>query len=137
MKRIAQIDQQGCGIACVAMIAGVSYQDARTILFPDDNISSVKHPQLRSALAHFGITLSAGRRLGKLGFDDLTQDGIIWTYVTLKTELWKHWTVWDASAQAILDPYQGDIGKRTLRLVSIFDVQRPKSLRKPQPVSPR
>lgn len=137
MKRISQIDEQGCGVACVAMIAGVSYQEARTILFPDNNISNAKHPQLRKALSHFGITMSAGRRLSKLGFDDLPQDGLVWTYVTEKTELWKLWTVWDASAQAILDPYNGPIGPRALRYVSIFEIKRPKALRKAKLASPQ
>lgn len=125
MKRIAQNDENGCGIACVAMIADVSYEEAQRIVFPKGRVTLTTHKHLRSALFHYGITLQTRRSLVGVRFNDLQRDGLVWTKIEWRGRKWLHWMVWDASSQALIDPYHGDVRLRSSRMVAIYEVERP------------
>jgi ABC-type bacteriocin/lantibiotic exporter with double-glycine peptidase domain len=60
MKRVRQEDEAGCGIACVAMITGKTYQQARRfflerVFLPTDRKPHTRHYQLCRALRKLGI----------------------------------------------------------------------------------
>lgn len=58
--RIVQEDDAGCGIACVAMVTGKTYRQAKRfflerIFLPTDRKPHTRHYQLRRALRKLGI----------------------------------------------------------------------------------
>ena len=60
MKRVIQDDEAGCGIACVAMVTGKTYLQAKRfflerIFLPTDKKPHTRHYQLRRAHENFGI----------------------------------------------------------------------------------
>ena len=60
MKRVIQEDDAGCGIACVAMVTGKAYLQAKryfeqSVFLPTDKKPHTRHYQLRRALQNFGI----------------------------------------------------------------------------------
>ena len=86
MKRVSQLHPDGCGIACVAMIAGVSYREARKKFRKDEAVGQTKQCQIWKA--HL-IRLPRGR------YRKLEQDAILRTR-TRKSDGDSHWIVWDA-----------------------------------------
>src|SRR5262249_26311406 len=54
MKRVPQLDENGCGIACVAMLANVSYDEARRAVGSTGNAAAKGIGQLwnQSRSAH-------------------------------------------------------------------------------------
>lgn len=126
MRRIAQMDPEGCGVACVAMLAKCSYKRARDILFPEgQEVRATKHDQLRAALKELGVHLGPGRRLSQYSYCDLGVDGLLRVRVKKGSrEPWWHWMVWDAKSSAILDPYNGPLSNRFWQPSSFFEAQR-------------
>ncbi|MDH5428064.1 MAG: hypothetical protein OEZ05_01480 [Nitrospirota bacterium] len=64
LKPIIQKDQAGCGLACVATVAGVSYQQVKRVA--GQLGIQVQDPQLwsettyvRTPLTHFGVSTSS------------------------------------------------------------------------------
>jgi len=60
IQRIVQEDEQGCGIACVAMVSGKTYLQAKKffldhVFYPTDKKPLTRHYQLRRALHKLGI----------------------------------------------------------------------------------
>lgn len=60
IRRVVQEEPRGCGIACVAMVAGMNYQAvrnyfARHIFLPRDRKPHTRHYQLCRALHKMGI----------------------------------------------------------------------------------
>lgn len=60
IRRVQQGDEEGCGIACIAMIMGKSYPEAKMffveqVFLPTDRIPLTRHYQLRCALRKLGI----------------------------------------------------------------------------------
>lgn len=60
IKRIEQKDEYGCGIACVAMVTGKTYPQAKKffmnrIFLPTDGKPHTRHYQLRRALGKLKI----------------------------------------------------------------------------------
>ena len=60
MKRVIQEDEAGCGIACVAMVTGKTYLQAKRfflerIFLPTDRKPHTRHYQLQCALRKLGI----------------------------------------------------------------------------------
>jgi len=60
IKRIEQEDDAGCGIACVAMITGKTYRQAKRfflekVFLPRERKPHARHYQLRRALRKLGI----------------------------------------------------------------------------------
>jgi ABC-type bacteriocin/lantibiotic exporter with double-glycine peptidase domain len=105
VRRIVQTDNTGCGIACLAMLAGVSYAEARRAVFgryhPGD--CSTSTGELRRGLRKLGIR--AGKRLIPLRgrrLRSLETDAIL--KVNLGLDGYWHWVVWDAGRQVLRDP---------------------------------
>lgn len=123
MKRIEQVDELGCGIACIAMLAGVSYSHARKTMFGQKEVESTYTRHLRKALRKYGL-LSASRLrpLKTKTYHDLPHDAILKANVKNNGKEW-HWLVWDASAKRPLDPYRSRLTPRP-RVVSFLEVRR-------------
>ena len=104
MRRVRQLTEMGCGVACVAMVAGVDYFTAYAAIFgltePKDH--STEATDLRRGLRRLGVKTAArliplaGRPCSELETTAIvkvnpTQDG------------W-HWVVWDLERQCVIDP---------------------------------
>ncbi|WP_352660945.1 cysteine peptidase family C39 domain-containing protein [Mesorhizobium australicum] len=103
MRLIKQQDENGCGVACVAMIACITYTLARQHMFGDRPGGYTSTGDLRRALAQLDI--EAAPRLVRLKAQtpaDLPFDAILKTNVKQDGE-W-HWVVWDSRRQLLLDP---------------------------------
>jgi hypothetical protein len=104
MRHILQKGDMDCGIACVAMLAGVGYFEALEAF--NDKESAVEKgnlaPTLRDALIKLGH--QPAKRLTKFrGYDVLENDAILKVNPYTKGADW-HWVVWDAERTRILDP---------------------------------
>jgi|SRR3982074_3787210 hypothetical protein len=79
IKRVVQLDENGCGVACVAMLAGVSYRNARMKMLEDWYVKGMDTKELRKALRRF--RLSSARRLirsiKRRRYTTLQQDAIL------------------------------------------------------------
>ena len=61
IKRVEQEDEYGCGIACVAMVTGKKYREAKkfflkSVFLPTDRKPLTRHYQLRRALRKLRIS---------------------------------------------------------------------------------
>ena len=120
MKRVAQKKRTDCGVACVAMVADVSYEDAQEAM-GDAAYSRTQVADLRKALGKLGYCL--GHRsipIAPEKLQQLTFDCILKTKPGPKSGNW-HWMVWDSHAQKILDPQsKGRAYKKPLARVSAY-----------------
>jgi hypothetical protein len=125
MKRIAQLDENGCGVAAVAMIAGVSYKTACQLMFPGKNGTYTTERQLRTALATYGLKLGTPMPLGTKSFSDLQCNGIFRAKIEWYGKKWTHWVVWNSRSGALLDPYDTPgVSMRRVRLLKFLPVSR-------------
>jgi hypothetical protein len=69
MKLVRQVDRSGCGLACVAMLAGVSYDDVRRVwlekcggeafkLSATGNGAGLTQGDLMRLCEHFGVVMN-------------------------------------------------------------------------------
>jgi hypothetical protein len=109
MRQIKQQDDWGCGVACVAMLAGVSYRDAKVVVHGKRGVVGTWTGDLIAALEHFD--LNVGARLIPLRTRDYRQ---LRVNAVLKANVKKdgswHWVVWDSDRRAIRDPHDGPEG---------------------------
>jgi ABC-type bacteriocin/lantibiotic exporter with double-glycine peptidase domain len=106
MKTIKQKEENDCGVACVAMLAGVSYDEARAVIYPNGRAKLTKTKDLSAALKKLGREPLSDRRqpFGSQTLQDLETDALV--FVELKNgNASKHWVVWDAKAKKPRDPY--------------------------------
>ncbi len=105
MKLVKQLDPKGCGVACVAMVAGISYEEAKRVLFPNHQRHKRSFasdtPDLRRALRSLGFQV-ADRCIRISKTSQLNQTALL--KVNRQPEGPFHWTVWDHQNQSILDP---------------------------------
>ena len=104
MKRIAQQDPHGAGVACVAMLAGRSYGAVAKEMFPDGAVSGTDADELRKALVACG--LEPARHLVPFRskkYRDLEDNAILKANSRRGGAEW-HWVVWDAERRRLLDP---------------------------------
>jgi len=104
MKRVVQRRGVDCGIACVAMLANVSYEVAKKRMFGDRPVRRTSKECLQDGLRHFGIRTAT--RLVRCGanYTTLNFRAILKTNATGDGN-W-HWIVWDADRKRILDPLE-------------------------------
>ena len=57
LTRVTQEDDTGCGIACVAMLAGISYRESKTIFLED--VFARKRRKYRTYHKHVEAALHA------------------------------------------------------------------------------
>lgn len=121
MKLILQDDEDnGCGVACVAMIAGVDYAEARKVIYPNGRSRLTKTRDLHDALIYFRRKPLADRRQprGSRQIEDLDCDALVFVEIADRYKA-KHWMVWDSRAKQLLDPLGG---KRKVRFLGYLPV---------------
>lgn len=108
MKLVIQEDDWGCGIACLAMVANVTYTEAREHLIGNREVAAAMiSAKLKNGLEFFGVQHSGSfKSLGSRNYKDLPSHAIVQWLPTKKRphENWYHWTVWDAERKVNLDP---------------------------------
>ena len=127
MKVVLQQDETGCGIAVVGTILGISYQQAKDLLFPNRTNRKVSFyttaSQIGAALFPHGLLL-ADRPIrvkgGKRWLKQLNQVALVKT-VSYRGS-WAHWTVWDPEHQKILDPME--IPYKQQRIYSVYPIRQ-------------
>lgn len=104
MRRIIQLDADGCGVACVAMIAGVSYQGALRTMYGEKPVIKTLTSDLRRGLRSLGVECASEliRSSKQRHYRNLRQDAILKTRTRADRD-W-HWIVWDSKRQILLDP---------------------------------
>ena len=129
MKRILQIDDCDCGVACVAMLlqryancpSRSSYDAARAMMFGKTESGLTKTRDLKKALNACNIlTADRLKRFKPIAPKNmgLTFDAVLATK-KLKDGSW-HWMVWDAKNKMLLDPLEEPYTKP--RVVSFLRV---------------
>ncbi len=111
IKRIIQEDSTGCGIACAAMVASVSYIEAKRTAIKY-GIVKEKPPyyttagELSALLSKFGNDFARGRKLRK--WESLDKLSIVGINYKPTYDTW-HWVVYvpDSEAGFVLDPRKG------------------------------
>jgi ABC-type bacteriocin/lantibiotic exporter with double-glycine peptidase domain len=103
MKKVVQRKRTDCGVACVAMVAGVTYSEAHKAL-GEVSQRRTQVADLRKALRKLGIGLGhrsvpiSPEKLSGLPFDCLLK-----TRPGPKSGNW-HWMVWNSRLKEIFDP---------------------------------
>lgn len=109
IKRVIQEDSTGCGIACVAMVAGISYAEAKQLTVNNKILKkSVKNfytttKDLVNILKSIGIEPSKGRKVRY--WSSINNISIVAINFLETTDTW-HWVVFipDADTGYVLDP---------------------------------
>ena len=103
MRRIKQwANEDGCGIACVAMVSRRTYAEVRKRMFPNGEVTRTDASMLRDALERFGCTVAPRIRKMTMHYSKLPFDAIL-EVARHKDGSW-HWVVWDSRRKRILDP---------------------------------
>ncbi|MGE0093766.1 MAG: cysteine peptidase family C39 domain-containing protein [Alphaproteobacteria bacterium] len=106
MRQIWQLDENGCGIACIAMLAGIGYRQAKRELYAGTSRRTSTFTDtrdLRRVLKRFGFKTSGHlRSLRGRQLIDLRSDAIL--KVNPRPDGSWHWVIWDATRKRILDP---------------------------------
>lgn len=106
MKTIKQQDEYDCGVAAVAMLAGVTYEEARTIVYPTGRSRLTKTKDLHAALSRLGREPQSKRRIGfgSKTLTDLDGDALVFVKMGKNGKGNGHWIVWDNAARKARDP---------------------------------
>ncbi|MCK8458701.1 hypothetical protein [Sphingomonas faeni] len=108
MKTVKQKGEYDCGVACVAMLADVAYDEALKAIFPNGKrAGKTKTNALRDALVKLGRQPDTGRRkpFGSTALDDLIGDALVFVMLDDDGDEYHHWMVWDAKGRELRDPY--------------------------------
>lgn len=109
MKTKRQKGKYDCGVACVAMLAGVRYRKARKAIFPGGKKpGKTRTGQLRDALKKLGLKPSEKKRQpfkSKIP-PELTTNALIFATRLSGGKKHRHWMVWDLKEQKLRDPYR-------------------------------
>lgn len=105
MRRVKQETESDCGPACVAMLAGVTLEEACKAVYGEGRTKLTSSGKLRAALIKLGRPPLEGRMVskGRTTLKSLPHDALLKVQpLTCST---KHWVVWDKKRQMKLDPY--------------------------------
>ncbi|HJU05603.1 MAG TPA: hypothetical protein VJ692_10670 [Nitrospiraceae bacterium] len=125
MKPVVQLERTGCGIACVAAAAGVSYRRAqrtanRLGIFADDQRLWSETSHVRRLLDHYGIRAARTEKrfVSWRALPDLALLAIKWRKIGTRA-VW-HWAIFwrGPDGPCVLD------SKRTLRTNTRTDFGR-------------
>ena len=107
MRTVHQECETDCGIACVAMLAGVSYEKAKKALFPKSSPRITCSGKLFAALRKLGKRPLGDRMISvkRINLDHLRDNALVGVVVDKR---YRHWVVWDASVRKVRDPYKGE-----------------------------
>lgn len=103
MRLVKQRDDYGCGLACVAMVAGRPYSAIRKTL-GSDAVGPTQLRKLREIMRQYGVT--AGERMIPLRTRtpfEIPFDALIKMNPRRDGKEW-HWVIWDHRRRRILDP---------------------------------
>lgn len=107
MKHIQQKHDTGCGVACVAMVARVTYDEAKDAVFPGwtekKTVFKTRWGQLRDAMVELYRVDYVNAEFVKTGVWMDIPKGAIVRLVNRKKNL-DHWVVKDNRGDAFLDP---------------------------------
>ncbi|HEX8300434.1 hypothetical protein [Sphingomonas sp.] len=115
MQTVFQTDEYGCGAACLAMLADISYSEARKRLFGRGRPSSsgVTRAPLISALRGYGLEVGASGRLKAGAVVNLRDNALLYGKILPTRGMidptqntYGHWLVWDAEQKVVRDPYK-------------------------------
>lgn len=114
MKRVEQKTESDCGVACVAMLAGVSYDEAYEAVYGSGRKGLTSSGKLRAALTKLGRPPVEGRMVskGRTTLKSLPHDALLKVQpLTCST---KHWVVWDRKRKMKLDTYHSPMRHKTI-----------------------
>lgn len=120
MRLIKQVKGDGCGIACLAMIADKSYSEIKG-KYPQWEPDGTTKREMLKALRKCKIKAEDPKRIRNKDYKNFDFDAVLHGYCD--GEL--HWVVWDAGRQRTLDPYRDEDGQeRPFRCTSYIGVDR-------------
>ncbi|NRB38353.1 MAG: hypothetical protein HRU20_07770 [Pseudomonadales bacterium] len=109
MKRVVQQDDTGCGLACVAMLAGKSYRSVKKVAIDKYDLECDGHlytgtTALVNLGREYGVDIGVKRRKFK-GFENLPDRAILAINYREKDGNW-HWVVFQRKngQEFVLDP---------------------------------
>ena len=113
IRRVFQQHDDGCGIACVAMLAGLSYDEVCLAIFGDHQGDATSLDDLRWALMGYGFRVP--RRMTPFweGLHKQLKQHALLALDPGPEAMW-HWAVWDATGRRILDPLRWPPKKPTV-----------------------
>lgn len=132
MHTVFQMGEYDCGVACLAMLADISYDDAKNIIGSDyqPNYGVDPDPMLDAlGKCHFRVVrrgrLSQSNSVGKLTNHALLHCKLLPSRGSIdpNTNTYSHWAVWDADARVVRDPYEY---KKPIWLTSYIELERKK-----------
>jgi ABC-type bacteriocin/lantibiotic exporter with double-glycine peptidase domain len=118
MKRVVQWGEEGCGVACVAMVARISRNDAKRKM-ADQLKTGTTARQLREALRSFGVQLDKPRPIREKNYYEFDFDAVLHGFVEEEHPREWHWVVWDSKRRRTLDPYRYPVKFRCTSYIKI------------------
>lgn len=126
LKRVIQENENGCGIACVAMLADLRYWEARNKVFGSADKANhiTKVHDIRKGLRKCGLILDRRRAAREWKKETARVFKALLEIKPHKTSNYWHWVVWDG--HRVLDPSpNSDRYKRPLQYCrSFFEVRK-------------
>ena len=129
MRLIKQDDDNGCGLACVAMVAGTSYAAVRRT-YRDvcrkkrtDDVGTTSLSKLKEIMRRHDVAIDGRmKRSDQQPRDlDLDFDALLKVNTRLEGQEW-HWVIWDHRRGLVLDPKRPPYQR--LKLVGYWKLQR-------------
>jgi ABC-type bacteriocin/lantibiotic exporter with double-glycine peptidase domain len=117
LRLVQQLDYTGCGIACVAMVAGVTYEQAKVAVKsrPNRAGNSTYYADLKWALDRFGVAYEMNGRRGFRfpGWEEMPRRAILAVECEPPWPGNWHWVVYDTSRNGavVLDPSRNRVRK--------------------------
>jgi len=110
IQRVVQEDKTGCGLACIAMLAGVCYKEAKkaaldNLKFRTKDEFYTGTGQLKELAAHFNIEIEGKRRRKFRNWSELPDVAIVSINPKENNKYW-HWVVFQRKdgAEVVFDP---------------------------------
>lgn len=110
IKRVKQEDETGCGLACIAMLAGVSYEEVKQVALKNLKFRTKGHfytgtGQLKELAGYFGLTITGQKRRPWRNWALLPDIAIVSINQQENNRYW-HWVVFQRNdgTEAIFDP---------------------------------
>lgn len=131
MRLIKQGDEEGCGLACVAMAGSSTYAAVRKTyrevlgIERTDKIEGTQLSRLKEIMRRHGVSIEGRARRGnglKPEQLNLDCDALLKVNLRLDGEEW-HWVIWDNHRRRVLDPKQKPYVR--LKCVSYWKLKRP------------
>jgi hypothetical protein len=103
-----QQTESDCGVAALAMLADVSYEEALEFVQQSFRYTrALSSGKILAGLAHFGAEPLDDRcaDIGERNLYDLEWNALLQCKLLADGKEYGHWAAWDAEEQVIRDPY--------------------------------